>query len=638
MSFRLKLMLAMMLAVAGVSGATLYITQQKVQSAYEKVFKEKLEAQITYLPKEQEARLSAVREKCQDLVKKNVRLLAALSEGDTNDLYRVAYDELRKFLRSGERLVPVAPAPDDVAALPADVAAKLAELKKKGGPQTQARIDELRRKAGVKTAPLSPRLREAMFVGFLDAEGKVLPDPAWSGSSNAVQFQQQMVRIGAIVSSLTNQHVGYFDLQLDHRPNLLLELIVTPIVDAVSAQVSGALVLSFPYLDLGEQTISDVSDIDNGIWLDGRLYSHTIREPIRTDLTRLLPGEIKNFPDPREDFFLSVTNIPHRVFYTPLNPHSPLPIAYKIGIYSWASALKAERELRWDILLFSGLALAGALALSSLLAHGLSVPIKELVRGTAEIQRGNFSVKVPVRNDDELGQLAASFNAMADGLALKEKYHDVLNKVADKDVAQQLMSGKVVLGGELRPATILFCDIRGFTALTQNMAPDEVVQLLNEHMTALTRVVNDHHGVVDKFIGDSIMAIFGAPKSYGHDALNAARCARQMLVERQKLNATSRYKIHVGLGLATGPVLAGNMGSAERLNYTVIGERVNLAARLCSVAEGEEIVIGHTTREQLGSLVVVEEMPALRLKGFTDAVQAWRLLEVEPQPVKVVQI
>ena len=119
----------------------------------------------------------------------------------------------------------------------------------------------------------------------------------------------------------------------------------------------------------------------------------------------------------------------------------------------------------------------------------------------------------------------------------------------------------------------MFCDIRGFTALTQNMNPTEVIAMLNEHMTVLTRVVTEHHGVVDKFIGDSIMALFGAPKSYGDDALNAVRCAQQMMAERAKLNATSVYKIQMGIGLASGRVLAGNMGSADRSNYTVLGER-----------------------------------------------------------------
>ena len=125
------------------------------------------------------------------------------------------------------------------------------------------------------------------------------------------------------------------------------------------------------------------------------------------------------------------------------------------------------------------------------------------------------------------------------------------------------------------------------------------------------------------------MAVFGAPKSYGDDIFNAVRCAQRMLAEREKLNQTSRYQIQVGIGLASGQVVAGNMGSADRSNYTVLGERVNLAARLCSVARRGEIVIGPTTRETLGDRIVVEEMDPLQLKGFSDSIRAFKLVAVQ---------
>ena len=259
------------------------------------------------------------------------------------------------------------------------------------------------------------------------------------------------------------------------------------------------------------------------------------------------------------------------------------------------------------------------------------MPIRELVGATERISAGDFAIQLPERGKDDLGRLAKSFNEMAAELALKEKYHSILHTIADKDVAQQLLEGKIALGGELREATVMFCDIRGFTALTQNMDPAEVIALLNEHMTVLTKIVTEHHGVVDKFIGDSIMALFGAPKSYGDDALNAVRCAQRIMAERAKLNLTSRYHLQMGIGLATGQVLAGNMGSANRSNYTVLGERVNLAARLCSVAGRGEIVIGPTTREQLGDRITVEQMDPMQLKGFSDSVVAYKLIEVRTE-------
>ncbi len=160
------------------------------------------------------------------------------------------------------------------------------------------------------------------------------------------------------------------------------------------------------------------------------------------------------------------------------------------------------------------------------------------------------------------------------------------------------------------------------------MDPPDVIKMLNEHFTPLTRIVYKHHGVVDKYVGDLIMAVFGAPKSFWTDALNAASCAAEMITERQKLNESSEYKIEVGIGLASGQALAGRMGSADRLNYTVLGERVNLASRLCGKAGRMEVVIDQTTVQKLGPLAVVEPMEELSLKGFAAPVQAFKLIRI----------
>jgi len=172
---------------------------------------------------------------------------------------------------------------------------------------------------------------------------------------------------------------------------------------------------------------------------------------------------------------------------------------------------------------------------------------------------------------------------------------------------------------------VLFCDIRGFTARTEHMAPADVIGFLNEHMTALTRIVHEHHGVVDKFVGDALMAIFGAPEAGVHDAYDAVRAGWRMLEARASLNAGARDALAIGIGIASGQVVAGCMGSLDRLNYTVVGERVNLAARLCSQAGPMEVLIDDPTRRQVADLVSVEALPAIKLKGFTTPVHAFRL-------------
>ncbi len=643
LGFRFKLVVAMMFIVAVVSIATFLVTQRQVEAAYATLFKASLENQIRYLPKEQEARLSYVRERCRELAE-SVRLQAALHEGDVEDIYVRARDELKKVLpqnlpEGAEKLTEPDVNPPSVPGTNAVAPPGLRPAATTGANATNASAAAARSAPPRKlTRPNPPANRPlaATFFGFLDADGQLLkPEKTrWNITTFLTHqnFVEQMARIGAAVGKLTSQQVGYIAAATDKKENRFLEIVVTPIFDSQTRELLGALLLGFPYRDKGESTINDVSDIENGIWFEGKLYSHTIPDAAQTNLVALLPSEISQHPVPRDDFVVPVEGIPHRVFYTPLNADSPLPIAYKVGLYSWASALDAQHKLRGEIIKYTSGAFALALVASLFLANGLAVPIRELVTGTNKIKAGQYEVKVPVRSRDELGTLANSFNEMAAGLALKDKYHNVLNLVVDADVARELMSGKVVLGGEMRDATIIFCDIRGFTALTQNMDPAQVIHFLNEHMTELTKVVYAHHGVVDKFVGDSLMALFGTPKSYGNDAANAARCALEMLHAREQLNRTSNYQIQIGIGIASGPVVAGNMGSANRMNYTVLGERVNLAARLCNSAGRGEILIGPGTLEKLGPLATVAPARELLLKGFSHRVPAYRLLSVQPDP------
>ncbi len=214
---------------------------------------------------------------------------------------------------------------------------------------------------------------------------------------------------------------------------------------------------------------------------------------------------------------------------------------------------------------------------------------------------------------------------MVDGLALKERYRSVLDIVADKSVAQRLVDGELALGGELRDVTVLFCDIRGFTALTEEMAPTETITLLNEHMTALTGVVHAHGGVVDKFIGDGLMALFGAPQASDDHAGRAVAAAAAMLAARRRLNVASGRELGIGIGVASGPVVAGCVGAEDRLNYTVVGAQVNLAARLCAQAAAMEILIDEATHRSLAAGIAVEPIPALVLKGFSVPVAAYKV-------------
>jgi class 3 adenylate cyclase len=568
-SFRAKLLLAMLLVVTLVTGSTVVVLQQHVESTYRHIFEERFQDELELFAAGQEARLAAVRAKGLELAR-SVRLIAAMEEEDADLLYRIALDELRDVLR---------PPPDP------------------------------------------PHARPAAFFRFVSAHGEVLPtDDAGAGllaTPDQERWERQLGRAGSASSEPEVQQIGYLAPTVGAEPRLH-EVILTQIVDPVGHKSLGALAIGFAADDID----AGATGVKSGVWLEGRLFTRAIPATVSPALADAVaaPGGSKG------DLALTVEGVPHRLFFRALDPESRLPAAYQVGLYSMAESLARQRQLRQRVLAAGAAGLGLAFVLSLLLARGLSVPIRELVAAAGRIRQGELEARVPVRSGDEIGRLASSFNEMVEGLALKEKYRSVLELVSDKDVAQELMTGTVALGGELRQVTVLFCDIRGFTPHTQGMDPVAVIQMLNEHMTALTRAVHAHGGVVDKFVGDALVALFGAPKSTGDDAQSAVGAALQMIAERERLNAGARQALTIGVGIASGTVVAGCMGSENRLNYTVLGERVNLAARLCAQADGMEVLIDDATRASLGESVRTEILPELQLKGFGAPVAAYRLL------------
>ena len=277
------------------------------------------------------------------------------------------------------------------------------------------------------------------------------------------------------------------------------------------------------------------------------------------------------------------------------------------------------------------LALAGlfALVLSALLgaalARGLTRPVRSLVAATERVAHGDYDAEVSVGSRDEIGALAAAFNQMTHGLRLKERYRGVLNKVVSPEVAEELMKGAVELGGENRDVTVIFADVRGFTALTEGMEPQAVIKLLNECMGILSKVVDDEGGVVDKYVGDQIMAVFGAPVRTPDHAARGVRAAVRMREEIGRMNADrlgrGETAVRIGVGVNSGVAVAGNMGSPERLNYTVLGETVNLASRLCSAAAVDQVLASGATVRAAG--VPAVSLGGRALKGFTGDVEVF---------------
>ena len=237
-----------------------------------------------------------------------------------------------------------------------------------------------------------------------------------------------------------------------------------------------------------------------------------------------------------------------------------------------------------------------------------------------------------VKTGDEIEDLAVGFNTMVDGLRERDKLRTTFGKYMTRSVMDHLMKGEVELGGEELTVTVLFTDIRGFTTISESMKAQDLVALLNEYFTAMVAIVMEENGVVDKYIGDAIMAVFGAPVPAADDARNAVRAAvrmRRALGDLNvKLKAKGKPEIQTGIGLHTGVVVAGNIGSEARMEYTVIGDTVNLASRLEGKTKdlGVGIVISEDTKALLGDEFETRPLSEITVKGRAQPVMTYEVV------------
>jgi adenylate cyclase len=227
--------------------------------------------------------------------------------------------------------------------------------------------------------------------------------------------------------------------------------------------------------------------------------------------------------------------------------------------------------------------------------------------------------------------VAAQAGAAIDNAAAHEKIAEqslqrsALERFLSPEVAEMVVANPDIrLGGVSQEVTVMFADIRDFTPMSENLEPGRVVEILNEYFTRVTDVIFDNGGMLDKYIGDAVMAVFGAPISKGNDAKNAVNAAIQvqrLLIELNRDAAARKWpELRVGIGINTGTAVAGNIGSPKRLDYTVVGDTVNTAQRLMANATGGQILIAEPTAEKLGASFTLERLPELKVKGRSEAV------------------
>jgi len=269
----------------------------------------------------------------------------------------------------------------------------------------------------------------------------------------------------------------------------------------------------------------------------------------------------------------------------------------------------------------------------------MCVPLQVEDRILGSIYVDSRSTEVAFTQEDlELFLSLAAQSAMAiDNVRLyeqmleAEKKRASLGRFLSPSIVEEIMKQgtSLVLGGDKRTVTTMFCDVRGFTPIAERISPHDLVDMLNEHFTAMTAIVFEMEGTLDKYIGDEIMAVFGSPVSKGEDALRCVKAALLMHAKNNELNekrvAEGRPAFELGIGVATGEAVAGFIGSPDRMEFTVIGDRVNTARRLCSIAEPGQVIVSDATHEEVRDHVKAKPIGTVILKGKEEPVHAFEI-------------
>lgn len=397
-------------------------------------------------------------------------------------------------------------------------------------------------------------------------------------------------------------------------------LVVVPLY-APRPHVIGWFGAAFPIDDTFAQTLKRTTQAEV-TFIGGR--HETDRRVLATTLppAQARAVALARAPAAADTTVVDLDGEPFVTLFTPLGLRGDEPARIALQ-RSLATELAPARELEKVIMLIALAALVVASVAALGAARSVSRPVQALAAHTETIARGDYTARLDLDRSDELGQLAVSFNRMSAGLAERDRVRDLLAKNVSPAVAAQLLRDGAALGGEERPVTILFVDLRGFTTLSEALAPRELIALLNRYLDAMSQAIEAEGGVIDKFIGDAIMALFGAPLTQADAADRALAAALAMRRALAQLNAAlvaeGRPPLAFGIGINTARVVAGNIGSHRRLNYSVIGDGVNIAARLQALtrdpAYAADIIVSDATLQATTRPWPTEALGIVKVKG-----------------------
>jgi class 3 adenylate cyclase len=392
-------------------------------------------------------------------------------------------------------------------------------------------------------------------------------------------------------------------------------------------QSLGSLVVELRQASAGHVTLFDA----DGQVLASTLYAAGEEQPISADFWQQVIQEQENAIHPRN---VTARGREYTEVFGPLEARGRADLAVFSVALPRSFVVRASPITQLQLVLFIAAALLVVILVGTAVARRITRPLLRIVSASRAVATGNLDQSVEVRTSDEVGVLAESFNEMVEGLRRGQFVREVFGRTVSPAVMEELLASGLELGGETRQVTVLISDIRGFTTLSEPLEPQDVVRWLNEYLGTMTAAVSAHDGVVNKFGGDSIVAIFGAPQTQPDNAQRAVQAALEMKRKLAALNQIRRQRgeteLRIGIGLSTGPVVAGVIGSEERLEYTVIGDVVNVASRLEALTKEYPDYDVLATAETVNELadaaeLAIEDLGDIQVKGRVRPVRVYGL-------------
>lgn len=426
---------------------------------------------------------------------------------------------------------------------------------------------------------------------------------------------------------------GVADVAVTEVEGRLMQVVATPVFapDPIGYLLAGKAIDDATARTLGEATGTRISFLTHG-----EVFATSLAAGERAVALPLGAGKLahnlESPPEPeRTTFLVRAGGVRMLSVLIPIAAELPEPL-FALVQASYDAALGPLGELPQRVTAIGAVALLAALLVGGVIASGIAAPLATLAQAMGAVLGGDLTRRVTLARGDEVGFLARAFNTMVSGLADRERVKDLFGRYVSHDVAAAVLRGDLPLGGERRSVTILFQDVRGFTTIAERTTPDVLVRVVNRLFTEMVDAVEAEGGVIRQFVGDGVMALFGAPVVHDDDPERAVRAALGMVARLPAVNASLEGEgipaLRIGIGIHTGDVIAGAIGPDRRSEYGVVGDAVNLASRIEGLTRelGVTILVSAETARQLGASFTLGRHHVMAVKGKAEPVEVVEVL------------